>query len=207
MNYKTLSIGDYLALQEYAKVDDLLLSKMKMVEVMTKQDVSKLSVKEVIEIYNKETAFMTDPLPTEWQRVIRIKDKEFRPRYSYAEWNAGQFMSFQSLQGEGLSAMPMVMAIMLKEKRDKVLTEAELMERAEWLRENMSIEQAYPLYLFFSTVLILLPKDTQEYSIRKALAGMTFSKLSGVGILCWKALRKGIIPDFRTYYRLMYWHS
>jgi hypothetical protein len=54
MNYKTLSIGDYLALQEYAKVDDLLLSKMKMVEVLTKQDVSKLSVKEVIEIYNKE---------------------------------------------------------------------------------------------------------------------------------------------------------
>jgi hypothetical protein len=207
MNYKTLSIGDYLALQEYAKVDDLLLSKMKMVEVLTKQDVSKLSVKEVIEIYNKETDFMTDPLPTEWQRVIRIKDKEFTPRYSYAEWNAGQFMSFQSLQGEGLSAMPMVMAIMLKEKRDKVLTEAELMERAEWLRENMSIEQAYPLYLFFSTVSILLPKDTQEYSIRKALAGMTYSKLSGVGILCWRALRKGIIPDFRTYYRLMSWHS
>jgi hypothetical protein len=207
MNYKTLSIGDYLALQEYAKVDDLLLSKMKMVEVMTKQDIKKLSVKEVIEIYNKESDFMTDPLPTEWQRVIRIKDKEFRPRYSYAEWNAGQFMSFQSLQGEGLSAMPMVMAIMLKEKRDKVLTEAELMERAEWLRDNMSIEQAYPLYLFFSTVSILLPKDTQEYSIRKAVAGMTYSKLSGVGILCWRALRKGIIPDFRTYYRLMSWHS
>jgi hypothetical protein len=207
MNYKALSIGDYLALQEYAKVDDLLLSKMKMVEVLTKQDVSKLSVKEVIELYNKETDFMTDPLPTEWQRVIKIKDKEFRPRYSYAEWNAGQFMSFQSLQGEGLSAMPMVMAIMLKEKRDKVLTEAELMERAEWLRDNMSIEQAYPLYLFFSTVLILLPKDTQEYSIRKAVAGMTFSKLSGVGILSLRALRKGIIPDFRTYYRLMSWHS
>jgi hypothetical protein len=150
---------------------------------------------------------MTDPLPTEWQRVIKIKDKEFRPRYSYAEWNAGQFMSFQSLQGEGLSAMPMVMAIMLKEKKDKVLTEAELIDRAEWLRENMSIEQAYPLYLFFSTVLILLPKDTQEFSIRKALAGMTYSKLSGVGILSLRALRKGIIPDFRTYYRLMSWHS
>jgi hypothetical protein len=207
MNYKTLSIGDYLALQEYAKVDDLLLSKMKMVEVLTKQDIKKLSVKEVIEIYNKESDFMTNPLPTEWQRVIKIKDKEFRPRYSYAEWNAGQFMSFQSLQGEGLSAMPMVMAIMLREKKDKVLTEAELIDRAEWLRENMSIEQAYPLYLFFSTVLILLPKDTQEFSIRKALAGMTYSKLSGVGILCLRALRKGIIPDFRTYYRLMSWHS
>jgi hypothetical protein len=207
MSYNNLSIGKWINLQEYLKIEDLLLSKMKIVEELTGENVEALTLDAMMRKYNDATAFFSEELPTEWQRIVKIKGEEFKPRYTFSEWNAGQFISFQSLINEGLNAMPMVMAIMLKKKGDKVLNEAELLERAEWLRDNMSIAQAYPLYIFFSIVTIVLPTVIKASSTTKERAKVTLLKLSGVGTLSWKALRKGMLPDFKTYWKLMYLHS
>lgn len=210
MTYNDLSINKYLSIQEYIKIDNLIQSKVKIFQELTGQPleaIDALPATEFFKQYNKATEFMLEDLPSEWSKVIEIKGQTFYPALSFKEWTAGQFMSFQSLSKEGIDAMAMVMAIMLRKDKREVLNEAQMVERAEWLGNNMSIAQAYPLYLFFSTLIIALPTAMLTSLEGVSKARQTISKLRGVGILCWRALRNGITPDFRQYWKLMFWRS
>jgi hypothetical protein len=190
MSYKDLSINQFLNITEYMKLDNeaekrlLILSEL---QGIPREKLERMLLVDMLQMYASSIEFLSAPITTQWKHKIKISGKTYYPAFSFAEWSAGQFISFENLAKEGLSSMPIVMAIMLREKKGEYLNEAEIMERAEVFGKHMSIEDAYPLYLFFSIVIVKLENDTQAY-----LAGeekrMTLAQ-SGGGISYWTTLR------------------
>lgn len=190
MSYKDLSINQFLNISEYMKLDNeaekrlLILSEL---QGIPREKLERMLLVDMLQMYASSIEFLSAPITTQWKHKIKINGKTYYPAFSFAEWSAGQFISFENLAKEGLSSMPIVMAIMLREKKGEYLNEAEIMERAEVFGKHMSIEDAYPLYLFFSIVIVKLENDTQAY-----LAGeekrMTLAQ-SGGGISYWTTLR------------------
>ena len=186
MTYKDLSINQFLNITEYMKLDNeaekrlLILSEL---QGIPREKLERMLLVDMLKMYASSIEFLSTPITTQWKQKIKIKDKTYTPAFSFAEWSAGQFISFENLAKEGLSSMPIVMAIMLREKKGEYLNEAEIMQRAEEFGDHMSIEDAYPLYLFFSIVIVKLEKDTQAYLADKEKT--MSSETNGVGTSYW----------------------
>ena len=184
MNWKDITIDKYQRLQEKIAIKDAIKSKRAVLQVLTGipfEKLDKMLMIDMLEAYNNATEFMLTPMPMDWSKKIIIDGQEFTPAYKMSEWTSGQFMSFQNLAKDGVGSIHVVMAVMLK-KGKEYLDEGQIKERAEWLKYNMSIADAYPLYVFFSIVLIKFAQSIQGYSATEEVMERLYSEFDGVGI-------------------------
>lgn len=145
---KYLNIVEYLKLSEderripiYAELTDT-----------PRDEVEKMPLIPFFKAYNKATEFMLDPLPKEWNKPVIIEGVEYKPKLTYKEWTAADFVNFQNLAKDP-SNIAVLMAVMLKKDKGEVLNEAQVLDRAEYFLDHMTIAQAYPFTLFFSLVM------------------------------------------------------
>jgi len=120
----------------------------------------------MVDEFNKRLekyAFLNEPIQSdEWVKVVKVGGKDYKVKQTPDKWNVGQFVSMASLtkrHEDIIDNCHLIIAVMLL---DNVET-SELMEFADKVRKEVTIDIAYPLAVFFTGVMLLLPPNIAPY--------------------------------------------
>ena len=137
----------------------------------------------MVEDFNKRLekyAFLNEPIQSdEWVKELRVEGKTYKVKQTPDKWNVGQFVSMAQLtkrQEDIIDNCHLIIAVMIL---DNVET-SELMAFAEVVRKEVTIDLAYPLAVFFTAVMLMLPPSITA-SLKVALP--TGSVASGDGTI------------------------
>ena len=120
----------------------------------------------MVDEFNKRLekyAFLNEPIQSDsWVKVVKVGGKDYKVKQTPDKWNVGQFVSMASLtkrHEDIIDNCHLIIAVMLL---DNVET-SELMEFADKVRKEVTIDIAYPLAVFFTGVMLLLPPNIAPY--------------------------------------------
>jgi len=120
----------------------------------------------MVDEFNKRLekyAFLNEPIQSDsWVVKVKIDGKEYKVKQTPDKWNVGQFVSMASLtkrHEDIIDNCHLIIAVMLL---DNVET-SELMEFADKVRKEVTIDIAYPLAVFFTGVMLMLPPNIAPY--------------------------------------------
>lgn len=120
----------------------------------------------MVDEFNKRLekyAFLNEPIQSDsWVKVVKVGDKDYKVKQTPDKWNVGQFVSMASLTKRNediIDNCHLIIAVMLL---DNVET-SELMEFADKVRKEVTIDIAYPLAVFFTGVMLMLPPNIAPY--------------------------------------------
>jgi len=120
----------------------------------------------MVDEFNKRLekyTFLNEPIQSdEWVKVVKVGGKDYKVKQTPDKWNVGQFVSMASLtkrHEDIIDNCHLIIAVMLL---DNVET-SELMEFADKVRKEVTINIAYPLAVFFTGVMLMLPPNIAPY--------------------------------------------
>jgi hypothetical protein len=120
----------------------------------------------MVDEFNKRLekyAFLNEPIQSDsWVVKVKVDGKEYKVKQTPDKWNVGQFVSMASLtkrHEDIIDNCHLIIAVMLL---DNVET-SELMEFADKVRKEVTIDIAYPLAVFFTGVMLMLPPNIAPY--------------------------------------------
>lgn len=120
----------------------------------------------MVDEFNKRLekyAFLNEPIQSdEWVKAVKVGGKDYKVKQTPDKWNVGQFVSMASLtkrHEDIIDNCHLIIAVMLL---DNVET-SELMEFADKVRKEVTIDIAYPLAVFFTGVMLMLPPNIAPY--------------------------------------------
>lgn len=132
----------------------------------------------MVDQFNKRLekyAFLNEPIQSdEWVKVVKVGGKDYKVKQTPDKWNVGQFVSMASLtkrHEDIIDNCHLIIAVMLL---DNVET-SELMEFADKVRKEVTIDIAYPLAVFFTGVMLMLPPNIAPYLKEAVQTGLVQS--------------------------------
>jgi hypothetical protein len=125
-------------------------------------------------------SFLNQEMPSDkWVKSFELSGITYKVMQTPNKWNVGQYVSMSNLtkdQSTILDNLHTILAVMCVGK-DKM----DVQDRAEHFQNNLSIEVAYPIALFFLGVLLMLPEHMMD-SLRGKVSQVGL-ELSGVGMM------------------------
>lgn len=120
----------------------------------------------MVDEFNKRLeryVFLNEPIQSdEWVKLVKVGGKDYKVKQTPDKWNVGQFVSMASLtkrHEDIIDNCHLIIAVMLL---DNVET-SELMDFADKVRKEVTIDIAYPLAVFFTGVMLMLPPNIAPY--------------------------------------------
>lgn len=125
-------------------------------------------------------SFLNQEMPSDkWVKSFELSGVKYKVMQTPNKWNVGQYVSMSNLtkdQNTILDNLHTILAVMCVGD-DKM----DVQERSEYFQNNLSIEVAYPIALFFLGVLLMLPKHMMD-SLRGKVSQVGLES-SGVGMM------------------------
>lgn len=122
--------------------------------------------------------FLNEPIQSdEWVKELKVQNKTYKVKQTPDKWNVGQYVSMANLtkrQEDIVDNCHLIVAVMLNDTTDT----SELMAFAEVVRKEVTIDKAYPLAVFFTAVMLMLPPSIAAYLKVETLTGLG---INGVG--------------------------
>lgn len=176
MNYNDITIEQYQKLSncillqtetiegsEIVNAYELGMDILEIFEGVPRSESSLWSVKDFDSRLAKYK-FLNEPIQSDsWVVKLQVDGKEYKVKQTPDKWNVGQYVSMANLtkrQEDIVDNCHIIIAVMLNETSDT----SELMEFAEKVRKEVTIDKAYPLAVFFTAVMLMLPPNIAAYS-------------------------------------------
>ena len=181
MTWKDITIDKYLQLYAIQKVGDVIDREVQMLSILEnvpEKEIEKLKVSEIVELMKKFEFLKTLPSEKPITISFRCGDYRLHPCLLTSEMTAAQFIDFSNVCKEIKSddlpyRMADIIACMCKVRR---VTAAFPFIKYEYngyqkiskaIHKEMSIADAYPLFVFFCNVLNNLQPAMKNYLEQK----------------------------------------
>ena len=110
-------------------------------------------------------AFLNTELPSDkWVKSFELGGINYTVHQTPDKWNVGQFVSMSNLtkdKDKVIDNLHIIVAVMCTDD------DAHVIDRSRHFQENLSVEVAYPIALFFCAVMLKLPTNIQ-HSLKQA---------------------------------------
>jgi hypothetical protein len=178
-NWTNITLQEVETINELNKIEIATKRKGEICKVLTGQDVDKMLVIDMLELYNEATAFMAEePIPVKVGELV-IDGEKFRPLLQFTEWSTARMISYHNT----LIAQPDNIALQVAILLDGDYDAKELERREDLIRTKAPYNQIYSLSLFFWKVFNSYVKAMEAYSKQMMMPSRIHTTNIGGGTL------------------------
>jgi len=167
MNYSKLTIGVYEKIQELYKLPDAFQAKQEIYKLLTgklQQDINSMVLNDFFASYNKASEFLNTPPKPVKITPFELKGVKYSPFLEYYDWQVWRMVSISNAASSASNNMAMLIALGVYEKKNESLSHAELTDRVELFRDNLTVDIAISYADFFLQCYTACTKIMENYS-------------------------------------------
>lgn len=167
-NWTNITLADVERIKELEKVEEAIMAKPEIYKILTGKtddEIENMNLAELLKDYNKVTEFMLIPPALIQLDKVKIKNKTFYPLLDFKDWETWRMISYHNTIKGQPTNLALQCALLLSETKGKPekLTNTQLEEREELIRNELGYSALNSLAVFFWTLFNCWLAATQEY--------------------------------------------